>query len=461
MYKNLGNFNYFKDFLKNKISWNGYLGVNEISKIIKDKCEKELNLVVKINGSDINKFLKDIGFIEKDKNNNWITTPDGQKFSTNEKWISSLMNSDKFLNALKFLWIKYKIKNGIGVKIYTISTIENKNILNDLKNYNLCSDKSSFIKDNFWFQKNKTKIIDENSYNVFIRKYENSINLEKINTIDEKQNIFLTKADFILTFIDDNIGFFISEVKYDKISHLDDCFILTNDNDIFNYLKSDFKITDDNLFVRNDSYKATFNETKFILLTVRPRLKKKLSLPKNDIANMKFKINNKKIKWLFLKPYKLPYKSMFNLTSTDSNITKILIIQLLYKIYFIQYKIIHTTLKNEFSTLDTEKILNIRKEFLRYKALAGEIQSGREEAQKIYDLIEKRLLIKQKMDLAYKNLNEYFAIVNEETKIKEEAEKEKRDKFNSRITRIAATITILTFISVIADICNLFDRFFK
>lgn len=120
---------------------------------------------------------------------------------------------------------------------------------------------------------------------------------------------------------------------------------------------------------------------------------------------------------------------MFNLTSTNSNITKILIIQLLYKIYFIQYKIINTTLKNEFSTLDTKKILNIRKEILRCKALAGEIQSGKEEAQKIYDLIEKRLLIKQKMDLAYKNLNEYFAIVNEETKIKEADEKDKRDKF--------------------------------
>lgn len=456
MYKNLDNFNDFKDFLKNEISWNGCLSTTEIAKMIKDKCKEELSLVVKITSNNINDFLRDIGFIEKDQNNKLIITPDGQKFYTSKKWISNLMKSDKFLNALKFLWIKYKIKNGIDVKIYTISTIKNKNILNDLKNYNLCSDKSSFIKDNFWFQKNKTKIIDENSYNVFIRKYENSINLEKINTIDEEQNM-LTKADFIFTFIDDKIGFFISEAKYDEILYRDDCFILTNDNDIFDYLKSDLKIADDNLFVRNDSYKATFNENKFILLTVGLRLKKKLSLPKNDIANMKFKINNKKTKWLFLKPY----KSMFNLTSTNSNITKILIIQLLYKIYFIQYKIINTTLKNEFSTLDTKKILNIRKEILRCKALAGEIQSGKEEAQKIYDLIEKRLLIKQKMDLAYKNLNEYFAIVNEETKIKEADEKDKRDKFKSKITLIAATITILTFISVIADILNLFDRFFK
>lgn len=456
MYKNLDNFNDFKDFLKNEISWNGCLSTTEIAKMIKDKCKEELSLVVKITSNNINDFLRDIGFIEKDQNNKLIITPDGQKFYTSKKWISNLMKSDKFLNALKFLWIKYKIKNGIDVKIYTISTIKNKNILNDLKNYNLCSDKSSFIKDNFWFQKNKTKIIDENSYNVFIRKYENSINLEKINTIDEEQNM-LTKADFIFTFIDDKIGFFISEAKYDEILYRDDCFILTNDNDIFDYLKSDLKIADDNLFVRNDNYKATFNENKFILLTVGLRLKKKLSLPKNDIANMKFKINNKKTKWLFLKPY----KSMFNLTSTNSNITKILIIQLLYKIYFIQYKIINTTLKNEFSTLDTKKILNIRKEILRCKALAGEIQSGKEEAQKIYDLIEKRLLIKQKMDLAYKNLNEYFAIVNEETKIKEADEKDKRDKFKSKITLIAATITILTFISVIADILNLFDRFFK
>lgn len=456
MYKNLDNFNDFKDFLKNEISWNGCLSTTEIAKMIKDKCKEELSLVVKITSNNINDFLRDIGFIEKDQNNKLIITPDGQKFYTSKKWISNLMKSDKFLNALKFLWIKYKIKNGIDVKIYTISTIKNKNILNDLKNYNLCSDKSSFIKDNFWFQKNKTKIIDENSYNVFIRKYENSINLEKINTIDEEQNM-LTKADFIFTFIDDKIGFFISEAKYDEILYRDDCFILTNDNDIFDYLKSDLKIADDNLFVRNDSYKATFNENKFILLTVGLRLKKKLSLPKNDIANMKFKINNKKTKWLFLKPY----KSMFNLTSTNSNIIKILIIQLLYKIYFIQYKIINTTLKNEFSTLDTKKILNIRKEILRCKALAGEIQSGKEEAQKIYDLIEKRLLIKQKMDLAYKNLNEYFAIVNEETKIKEADEKDKRDKFKSKITLIAATITILTFISVIADILNLFDRFFK
>lgn len=456
MYKNLDNFNDFKDFLKNEISWNGCLSTTEIAKMIKDKCKEELSLVVKITSNNINDFLRDIGFIEKDQNNKLIITPDGQKFYTSKKWISNLMKSDKFLNALKFLWIKYKIKNGIDVKIYTISTIKNKNILNDLKNYNLCSDKSSFIKDNFWFQKNKTKIIDENSYNVFIRKYENSINLEKINTIDEEQNM-LTKADFIFTFIDDKIGFFISEAKYDEILYRDDCFILTNDNDIFDYLKSDLKIADDNLFVRNNSYKATFNENKFILLTVGLRLKKKLSLPKNDIANMKFKINNKKTKWLFLKPY----KSMFNLTSTNSNITKILIIQLLYKIYFIQYKIINTTLKNEFSTLDTKKILNIRKEILRCKALAGEIQSGKEEAQKIYDLIEKRLLIKQKMDLAYKNLNEYFAIVNEETKIKEADEKDKRDKFKSKITLIAATITILTFISVIADILNLFDRFFK
>lgn len=300
MYKNLDNFNDFKDFLKNEISWNGCLSTTEIAKMIKDKCKEELSLVVKITSNNINDFLRDIGFIEKDQNNKLIITPDGQKFYTSKKWISNLMKSDKFLNALKFLWIKYKIKNGIDVKIYTISTIKNKNILNDLKNYNLCSDKSSFIKDNFWFQKNKTKIIDENSYNVFIRKYENSINLEKINTIDEEQNM-LTKADFIFTFIDDKIGFFISEAKYDEILYRDDCFILTNDNDIFDYLKSDLKIADDNLFVRNDSYKATFNENKFILLTMGLRLKKKLSLPKNDIANMKFKINNKKNKMVVSK----------------------------------------------------------------------------------------------------------------------------------------------------------------
>lgn len=461
MCKNFGNFNDFKDFLKNEISWNDSLSATEIAKMIKDKCEKELNLVVKINGSNINKFLKDIGFIEKDKNNKWITTPDGKNFYTSKGWKSDLLQSDKFLNALKFLWIKYKIKNSIDVKIYIINDIENKNILNDLKNYNLCSDKSSFIKDNFWFQKNKTKIIDENSHNVFIRKYENSINLKKINTIDEKQNMLLTKADFIFTFIDDNIGFFISEVKYDEISYPYDYFILTNDSDIFDYLKSDLKITDDNLFVRNDTYKATFNETKFILLTVGHRLEKKLSLPKNNIANMKFKINNKKIKWLFLKPYKLPYKLMFNLTSTDSNITKILIIQLLNKLDQIQYDKIYDNLKNEFDNLDVKKILLIRKNFLKYRFLNAEIQHGRDEAEKIYNLVTRKLKSKQKLSVAYKNLNEYFAIVNEETKIKEEAEKEKRDKFNSRITRIAATITILTFISVIADIFNLFDRFFK
>lgn len=49
----------------------------------------------------------------------------------------------------------------------------------------------------------------------------------------------------------------------------------------------------------------------------------------------------------------------------------------------------------------------------------------------------------------------------EKEKAQKEAEKEKRDKFNSKITLIAATITILTFISVVADIFNLFDRFFK
>lgn len=37
----------------------------------------------------------------------------------------------------------------------------------------------------------------------------------------------------------------------------------------------------------------------------------------------------------------------------------------------------------------------------------------------------------------------------------------KEINFKSKITLIAATITILTFISVIADILNLFDRFFK
>ena len=69
MYKNLDKFDNFKGFLKNKISWNGALSVTKIAGMIKDKCEEELSLVVKINGSDINKFLKDIGFIEKDKNN--------------------------------------------------------------------------------------------------------------------------------------------------------------------------------------------------------------------------------------------------------------------------------------------------------------------------------------------------------------------------------------------------------
>lgn len=306
------------------------------------------------------------------------------------------------------------------------------------------------MRDNFLIQDSKTKIISDDLYSIFISKYTNPINLENIKTLseDEEYNILLT-ADFIFTFIDDSVGFSIEQTEFEKHSYLDDFFILTNDDIVFNFLKNSLKIKDDNLFKRDAKYKFAFNEKNFMLLC-SSKLNDKSSICMGTINEISNDEEDQTI-----------YRSMFNLTSTDSNITKILIIQLLYKIYFIQHKIINTTLKNEFSTLDTEKILNIRKEILRYKALAGEIQSGREEAQKIYDLIEKRLLIKQKMDLAYKNLNEYFAIVNEETKIKEEAEKEKRDKFNSKITRIAATITILTFISVIADIFNLFDRFFK
>ncbi|MCZ6159293.1 hypothetical protein [Campylobacter ureolyticus] len=454
MCKNFNNFNDFKDFLKNKISWNGCLTVTQIAEMIKDKCKEELSLVIKINGNDINKFLKDIGFIEKDKNNKWITTPDGQKFSTSEKWIiSNLMKSDKFLNKFDFIWIQCLIKNGAVVKFYLIKEIKNKKILDALKNSRKKESKddlSIFIRDNLLIQDTKTKIISDDLYSIFISKYKKPINLENIKTLseDEEYNILLT-ADFIFTFIDDSVGFSIEQTEFEKHSYSDDFFILTNDDVVFNFLKNSLKIKDDNLFKRDAKYKFVFNEKNFMLLC-SSKLNDKLSIHMGAINEISNDEEDQTI-----------YRSMFNLTSTDSNITKILIIQLLYKIYFIQHKIINTTLKNEFSTLDTEKILNIRKEILRYKALAGEIQSGREEAQKIYDLIEKRLLIKQKMDLAYKNLNEYFAIVNEETKIKEESEKEKRDKFNSKITRIAATITILTFISVIADIFNLFDRFFK
>lgn len=453
MCKNFNNFKDFKDFLKNEISWNGCLSATEIAKMIKDNCEKKLNLVVKINGKNINDFLKDIGFIEKDKNNNWITTLDGQKFSTSKGWEPKLIQSDKFLNKFDFIWIQCLIKNGAVVKFYLIKEIKNKKILDAIKNSRkkeLKDDLSIFMRDNFLIQDSKTKIISDDLYSIFISKYTNPINLENIKTIseDEEYNILLA-TDFIFTFINDNVGFFIKQIEFEKHSYLDDFFILTNDDIVFNFLKNSLKIKDDNLFKRDAKYKFAFNEKNFMLLC-SSKLNDKSSICMGTINEISNDEEDQTI-----------YRSMFNLTSTDSNITKILIIKLLYKIYFIQYKIIHTTLKNEFSTLDTKKILNIRKEFLRYKALAGEIQSGREEAQKIYDLIEKRLLIKQKMDLAYKNLNEYFAIVNEETKIKEESEKGKRDKFNSKITRIAATITILTLISVIADIFNLFDRFFK
>lgn len=89
------------------------------------------------------------------------------------------------------------------------------------------------------------------------------------------------------------------------------------------------------------------------------------------------------------------------------------------------------------------------------------IKEDRKEASEIFTTVKKTLKFEETYHENYKNLNEYFTIVNKETKTKEEAEKEKRDKFNSKITLIAATITILTFISVLADIFNLFDRFFK
>lgn len=341
-------------------------------------------------------------------------------------------------------------------KFYTINLIENSEIEKLLvhKSASLNLDFVKYLDTHFILQdqKDKIKIIDGNFYELLKHTQKNTNAIKEISKQNEAFKILY--SDYIITLFNNQVIFTIQEMQDSWIN--DDFknrfwkgnyFVITDEMDKFNALKEKCFIKDNTIFKRNEDYQLAFNDKNFILFDT--------NLSKATPSNS------------------------FCLTD-DSNILKILIIQLIA----LSYKNINLSVKeklqNEFDSIKVEEILALRKKFFSYKIITNyEIKEDRKEANKIFTLVKNSLKFEEAYDEISKNLSDFFEIISEETKIKDkifrkleleriqieqnrkEQEKEKREKFNSKITLIAAVITILTFISVVADIFNLFDRFFK
>lgn len=173
----------------------------------------------------------------------------------------------------------------------------------------------------------------------------------------------------------------------------------------------------------------------------------------------------------------------YNKNFFDTSISKVLLIQTLLLSYEEQCKNYKNILSQDFKNINIDKILEIKKSFFEYKQLSKvEVTQDRIEAKKIFELSRKVLKTDEIFKKISDTINEFFDITNQEFQIeniklqrhfnqniekilKEQElankEREERNKKMALVTYIAAFITILTFISVIADVLNLWDRFFK
>ncbi|CZE46704.1 hypothetical protein [Campylobacter geochelonis] len=165
----------------------------------------------------------------------------------------------------------------------------------------------------------------------------------------------------------------------------------------------------------------------------------------------------------------------------DKNILKVLLIQTLCLAYKNIYQNFNNMLKNSLNLDNIYEILELKKSlFIQKLTTKFEVSEDRQEALKIFEKAKDKFNLDAILSVLSKDFDEFFNIKNEEYKIKnakyqvefqdylknlttqqEKAriESEKRDKKMSKFVFLATIITILTCISVVADIFNLWDRF--
>lgn len=401
-------------------------------------------------------------------------------------------------------------------KFYRINLIENKEIFTVLnkeikEDLNTCKPEfiefTKYLKNHFKLQneKDKIKIIDGNFYELLEHFQKNLKEIAEITKINEEYKILY--SDYIFTLFNNQIMFFVQEIKDEWINEnfknrfwVGNYFVITDEPDKFTSLKDRCFIGENSIFKRkNGDYNLAFNERNFILFDVNLSkfqdeiyLSKEQNIFKNLIIQLialsyeninlsvKEKLQNEfdlisVDEVLELKKKFFSYKIMTNYEIKEDRKEASDIFTLVKKTLKFEekYDEISKNLSDFFEIIKEET--NIKEEKYRQKELERkekeqirrqkEYEDARVQRELERDERQKALEDeKRQREIERDSRQEELRKIAEERekeKAQKEAEKEKRDKFNSKITLIAATITILTFISVVADIFNLFDRFFK
>ena len=401
-------------------------------------------------------------------------------------------------------------------KFYRINLVENKEIFTVLNkeikgNLNACKPEFiefvKYLKNHFKLQneKDKIKIIDGNFYELLEHFQKNLKEIAEIAKTNEEYKILY--SDYIFTLFNNQIMFFVQEIKDEWINEnfknrfwVGNYFVITDEPDQFTSLKDRCFIGEDSIFKRkNGDYNLAFNERNFILFDANLSkfqdeiyLSKEQNIFKNLIIQLialsyeninlsvKEKLQNEfdlisVDEVLELKKKFFSYKIMTNYEIKEDRKEASDIFTLVKKTLKFEekYDEISKNLSDFFEIIKEET--NIKEEKYRQKELERkekeQIQRQKEyedaRVQREFERDERQKALedeKRQREIERDSRQEELRKIAEERekeKAQKEAEKEKRDKFNSKITLIAATITILTFISVVADIFNLFDRFFK
>ena len=401
-------------------------------------------------------------------------------------------------------------------KFYRINLVENREIFTILNkeikgNLNTCKPEfiefAKYLKNHFKLQneKDKIKIIDGNFYELLEHFQKNLKEIAEITKINEEYKILY--SDYIFTLFNNQIMFFVQEIKDEWINDnfknrfwVGNYFVITDELDKFTSLKDRCFIGEDSIFKRkNGDYNLAFNERNFILFDANLskfqdeiNLSKEQNIFKNliiQLITLSYENINLSVKEklqnefdlisvdevLELKKKFFSYKIMTNYEIKEDRKEANEIFTLVKKTLKFEekYDEISKNLSDFFEIIKEET--NIKEEKYRQKELErkekeqiqrqkeyedARIQRELERDERQKALEDEKRLREIERDSRQEELRK-VAEEREKEKAQKEAEKEKRDKFNSKITLIAATITILTFISVIADIFNLFDRFFK
>lgn len=323
-------------------------------------------------------------------------------------------------------------------KTYEIIHIHNENIVKALQGESseitFITEFVKFINSAYKKYENKSKIIQEDFYELFIQ---TDKSIATGGFYEEFRKLSLSKvpySKYIFSFFEPKICFAVKELEITSGSNPH--FIITDMEDEFEKeCKNIDPVMDENLYVRKCKiypYKVAFNKNIFIILD-------KYNANKNLHEN--------------------------------TNLLKILLIQLLTLSYKITNNKFRTKLKSQFDKLLPDEILELRKSFFNYKTNSlYEIKEDRKEALIVFNMAKEYLNIESEYKEISQDLTEFFYIKDEEQKRREQKEREKeqtiaiierekREKFITRIMIAAAFVTIFTFISVIADIFNLLDRF--